>query len=200
MSNHNHAVKITKKYIIDMLNAMFFEESVHWTGIDQFHKLVILDQTEDGGMKTEVRGAFLVHEKLPWALRVLITKEEDTFQRVCYRVTTLKERVAFSDPHKNCIPPSDVYLDFSIADLNLGLADWTSYSFHDNIEDKFRSDPVHIERVFSLLKFILNSSVHTKDDAAALFEDLVGDGKNYAPIAGDLHYEAVYAKESKIDS
>lgn len=193
-----HAAKITKKYIIDMLNSMFLEKSVHWTGEDQFHKLVLLDHTDDGGLITESRGAFLVHAKLPWAIRILVTKEEDSSQRVCYRVTTIKDRISFSDPHKNCLPPSELQLDFSIADLNLGLSDWTSYSFCDNLYSTCNSDTSDKERLFNLLKFMLDSSVHTKDDIS-LFEDLVGDGKNYPPIAGDLHYSAIYSQSVSED-
>jgi len=191
---NNTVIKVTKRYIIDMLNAILFEQTVNWEGIDQFNQMAIVAQEEDGATKLESRGGFFVHDKLPWALRVLATVEEDTSQRVCYRICTIKDRVVFSKPQKNCLPPTDLVLDYSIADLNLGLADWTSYSFHDNIQNPYSSDVSHVERIFSLLKFLLSSSLHTKDDVD-LFSDLVNARESQPPVAGDIHYSAVYKRD-----
>jgi hypothetical protein len=52
-----HIGKITKKYIIDFLNALLFSNSVLWDGDDQFNELPIFETTAEEGLRTEQRGA-----------------------------------------------------------------------------------------------------------------------------------------------
>jgi len=182
--SESQITKITKKYIIDYLNALCFESSVSWSGCDQFNEMVLFTSEEDNGVKEEQRGALLVHKRFPHALRMLVTVKEDTKQQVCYRITDIKDEIKLSDPNKKIIPYSDMHIDFSITDLNLGIDEISSYSFCDNINgNKYR--------IINLLNFILNCHVITTEDRN-IFEDLFDDVLSYPAITGETHYKPIY--------
>lgn len=177
-------LKITKKYIIDYLNALCFENTVSWCGCDQYNEMPIFHEEEEEGQKQEQRGALLVHKRFPHAIRMLITVKESIKQQVCYRVADIKNQIKLDDPNKKVIPFAGLVVDFSIADLNLGLEDVSSYSFCDNINGSK-------DRIVSLLKFILNCSVIGMDEKS-IFEDLLLDMASQIPVPGDSHYKPIY--------
>lgn len=185
----NNIVKLTKRYIVDFLNALFFSRAVAWDGDDQYNQIPLLTESEDLGQRDEQRGVLLVHKKYNHALRLLITVTEDTSQKVCYRITNLKEKLLLDDPKKVCNPMEIPHLDFVIADLNLGIQEASSYSFLDTGKE------TSSQRVFSLLSFLLESIpvIHQQEN---LFEDLLMETKSWPPYAGDAHYSPIYGVES----
>jgi len=182
-------IKITKKYIIDYLNALCFESTVSWCGCDQYNEMPIFYEEEEEGQKQEQRGALLVHKRFPHALRCLISTKEDTKQQVCYRIINIKKQIKLDDPNRKVIPFAGLVVDFSIADLNLGLEDVSSYSFCDNINGSNN-------RIINLLKFLLNCFVIVLDERK-FFEDLLKDMISFPPIAGDQHYKPIYGVEKE---
>jgi len=160
-------IKITKKYIIDYLNALCFENTISWAGCDQVNEMPLFTDEDDGGQKQEQRGALLVHKRYPHAFRMLITIAETAKQQVCYRITDIKKQIKLDDPNRKVIPFSDMHLDLSIADLNLGLEEVSSYSFCDNING-------NKDRIISLLKFLLDCFVIVVEEKN-IFEDLLLD-------------------------
>jgi len=180
-------LKITKKYIIDYLNALCFENTVSWCGCDQFNEMPLFNAEDDGGQKQEQRGCLLVHKRFPQALRMLITSVETAKQQVCYRIVDIKKQIKLDNPNRKVIPFSYIRLDLSISDLNLGLEDLSSYSFYDNINESK-------DRIIDLLRFLLDCSVFVIDERE-LFEDLFNDIFSFSPLPGDVHYKPIYGVE-----
>lgn len=185
--SESQIIKITKKYIIDYLNAFCFENTISWCGCDQFHEMLIFWEEEGEGQRQEQRGCLLVHKRFPHALRMSIFVKEDMKQQICYRITDIKKQIKLEDPKKKVIPFAGMHLDFSITDLNLGLEDISSYSFCDNING-------NKERIINLLKFLLNCFVVVVDDKT-IFEDVLNDVLSMPAIAGDQHYKPIYGVE-----
>ena len=185
--SESQILKITKKYIIDFLNAVCFESTVSWCGCDQFNEMPLFHEEEDEGQKQEQRGCLIVHKRFPHALLCLISVKEDTKQQDCYRITDIDRQIKLDDPNKKVIPFPGMRVDFAIADLNLGLEDVASYSFYDNINGSK-------DRIISLLKFLLNSTIVAVDDRK-LFEDLLKDVISTPPVPGDQHYKPLYEVE-----
>lgn len=180
-------IKITKKYIIDYLNALCFENTVSWAGCDQYNEMPLFSEEEEEGQKQEQRGCLLVHKRYPHALRCLVNVKEFIKQQVCYRITDIKKQIKLDDPNRKVLPFAGLVVDFSIADLNLGLEDISSYSFCDNING-------NKDRIISLLNFLLNCSVIVLDERN-IFADLFNDILSFPPIAGDIHYKPIYGVE-----
>lgn len=191
MPDDYQIIKLTKKYIVDFLNALCFSNTVSWDGDDQFNELPIFTTEIEEGHREEQRGALLVHNKYSWALRLLVTVIEDTKQQICYRITGLKQIVTLDDPKRVCIPFELLDIDFSIADLNLGMQEPSSYSFSDNIVKNADSS-----RVFALLRFLIESSLLASDDRK-LFEEILVDTLSFPPFSGDTHYIPVYGVQTK---
>lgn len=191
MHDDYQIVKLTKKYIVDFLNALCFSNTISWDGDDQFNEFPIFSTETEERRREEQRGALLVHNKYAWALRVLVTVIEDTKQQVCYRITGLKNLVKLDNPERVCVPFDALDIDFSIADLNLGMQEPSSYSFADNI-----TADINRARIFSLLRFLLDSSLIASDDKE-LFEGLLIDTLSFPPFSGDGHYVPVYGVQVK---
>ena len=173
--NESQVIKLTKKYIIDFLNALCFNETVFWDGVDQYNKLPVFSENHEDTAVAEQRGALLVHKRYSWAFRLLVTIEEKSMQSVCYRITNILKPISVDDPKREYIPLSNTKIDFSIANDNLGLDKSSAYSFSDNIGDSS-------VRMFKLLDFLLNSAFVIKDDKE-IFEDLLNDVKSFPPFA-----------------
>jgi len=184
----SQVVKVTKRYIIDVLNFMLFRGIVGWDGIDQYNSLPIFHSEEDGPVRIENRGALLIHNKYPWALRLLVTFEDGTNQKVSYRIVAPKNKISVHNPQRVLLPPSNLNLDFSIADVNLGLEDATSYSFFDNFNS---TGEISKEVIFSFLTFLLNAEFFAKQEKE-IFEDLLLDTCSFPPSSGDIHYSPIY--------
>jgi hypothetical protein len=189
MRDDSQINKLTKKYIIDFLNAMFFSNTVSWDSDDQFNQLPILEEETDTGRHFEQRGVLLIHKKYPWAIKILITVLEDTKQQICYRIVGIKDKVSIEDPKKICIPFDGLHIDFSISDLNLGVQESTSYSFCDNLGNL-------TTRVFALLRFLLDATF-VAFDQRDLFEDLLVENISQPPLGGDIHYAPIYGVSSE---
>jgi hypothetical protein len=181
---NDQIIILTKKYIIDFLNALCFSETVFWDGVDQFNEMPIFHSSNEEVERIEQRGAFLVHKKYPWALKVLITLIEGSTQSVCYRIIGIDNQIKISDPKKECIPFELTNIDFSIANTNLGLNRISSYSFADNVNE-------NSVRLFKLLDFLLTAAFVTKEEPS-FFEPMLNDIKSFPPIAGDPHYNSVF--------
>lgn len=177
-------MQLTEKYIIDFLNALCFSNTIAWDGIDQFNELPILASVDDSDTKQEQRGGFLVHKKYPWAICVLVTLLEDSKQQVCYRLTSIKEKLQVDDPDKVCLPFDSLDVDFSVSDLNLGSSLSSSYSFCDNVGDQS-------SRICALLRFMLNSAFVSKNDPIQ-FGSVLTDVRSFPPMAGDIHYKPIF--------
>ena len=177
-------VKITKRYVLDFLNALFFSRTVSWDGDDQYNQLPILASNEEEGKREEQRGVLLVHKKYTYSVRVLLSVVEDSSQKICYRISNIKDKIVLDSPRKVCSPLEVPDLDFSIADLNLGIQEASAYSFAD-LGDRGSS------RVFSLLSFLLESYPVVYDDPS-LFDDIKMDQESWPPYSGDVHYRPIY--------
>jgi hypothetical protein len=184
----DNIIRITKKYIIDMLDAILFSNELTWGGIDQFNELPILNMEEDRKAQIEQRSALFLHRRSPMALRVLVTAMEAVSKRVCYRITSIREKLEVVELRRIFLPTEQMYLDFSIADTNLGLVQDSSYSFSINFD--FKSDKEK-SIIFNLLRFLLDSEFYAYDDSA-LFKDLLDDVLSMPPIPGDQHYKLVF--------
>lgn len=184
----DNIIRITKKYIIDMLDAILFSNELTWGGIDQFNELPILNMEEDRKAQIEQRSALFLHRRSPMALRVLVTAMEAISKRVCYRITSIREKLEVVELRRIFLPTEQMYLDFSIADTNLGLVQDSSYSFAINFD--FKSDKEK-SIIFNLLRFLLDSEFYAYDDSA-LFKDLLDDVLSMPPIPGDQHYKLVF--------
>lgn len=180
--------KLTKKYIIDMLNAILFSNVLAWDGVDQYNELPIVGVEDDKKTKVEQRSALFLHRKQPMALRVLVTASQHMSQKVCYRIVGIKKKLETEDPRRTFLPMEQMYLDFSIADTNLGLMQDSSYSFSINFDCAIEKEK---SVVFNLLRFMLDSEFVAYDDPE-LFADLLIDIESQPPVSGDPHFKLVY--------
>lgn len=181
-------VKMTKRYIIDLLNSLCFSNTVSWDGVDNYNSFPLFSSGNESDPQ-EQRGFFLVDTRKPVALRVLITMQDVSMFKVCYRIKNIPSAIQFDNPTKICYPmSSSVGIDFSIADLNVGVEEVGAYSFSDNTTvDHIASQ----DRLFNLVKFILNSALVVKEDPD-LFSDMLNELASQIPQAGDIHYKPVY--------
>lgn len=186
--NETQIMRITKKYITDLLNSLCFSNTVSWGGIDQFNELPIFATEDDGKQKFQQRGALLVHHKLPVALRLLVSVDEIDYQKVCYRISGLQDKIEIDSPKRTLSPMVNNNVDFSIADLHMCYETDSSYSFSYNYECDQKEEKT---KVIELLKFLLNSSFYAIEDKAA-FNDLIGDMKSKAPYLGSSHYKPIF--------
>jgi hypothetical protein len=184
----NHMEKITKKYIIDFLNSLFFSNTVLWDGTDQFNELPIFGAYNDNEFREEQRGALLINIKTAKALRIAITALEGSQQQVCYRISGLSAPLKVDEGKKIYYPFDGHIVDLSIADLNLGHYDSTSYSFFDNTTP---DGAISNQRLFTLLKHCIDSMFVTIDNPD-IFNDLTGAVTSSPPVPSDPHYKLVF--------
>jgi len=188
----NQINKITKRYLIDILNLSFFSESVSWDGVDQFHALPILDQTDNElAGKMELRGALLINKKMKTALRVIVTLSDyhKSF-RVNYRLVGLKEKIDTVDG--TMYPFEHLKIDVSASDSNVGLKQDSSYSFFVNCgedTDRFTAN---------LVSFVLSSELIATQDTEVFSDIIESNVLNHPASAGDPHYSPVFSI-SKLD-
>jgi hypothetical protein len=179
-----HIVTITKRYIIDYLNALCFSNIMVWDDHCQYNALPLFHIDLDEGSRCEQRGALLVHKHNPWALRMLVTAQDDNRKSICYRITSIEETIQIDDPKRIVRPFDSLKLDFSISDLSLGTREDSSYSFYDRYGNS-------VGRTVNLLRFLLDSMFVSYNDPK-LFSDLLIDMMSAPPISGDLHYNPLY--------
>jgi len=180
--------KITKKYIIDFLNALLFSNSVLWDGDDQFNELPILSTTTEEGFHTEHRSALFVHSKTSKALRMSVYATETTIQRVCYRISGLQEPLRINEGKRLYYPLDGTTLDLSIADLNLGNNEPASYSFSDNNDS---TGKISNKKLFTVLNYLITSVLITIEDKD-IFADLIDHQLSEPPLPSDPHFHPVY--------
>lgn len=187
--NNINSLSVTKCYIIDLFNDVFFSNMVNWGGVDKYNELPILaiDANFVSGDR-EYRSCLLVNNSVPTALRCIVTAEKGNCQKVCYRVSGINSQLELDTPKKKLYPQQPgSNIDFSMAHLNVGVVDRTAYTFYS----KYASDVVpESGLVFNLLKFILSSDVYIHEEPE-IFTDLVSD-LCVPPIPGDDHYKLVY--------
>jgi hypothetical protein len=183
-----HVERVSKKFIIDLLDSLFFAHAVLWDGDDQYNDLPIFTNQIDSEDQWEQRGAILVHKREQKALRLLITAEKDKRQKVCYRMSSIKEPLHIDEHRKVYYPLNNVQIDFCIADLNLGVYEPTAYSFFDASE---KVDHISNKKLFSLIEFLLNSYFLSLDNKS-IFEEMLLDPFSYPPDAIDEHYLPVF--------
>jgi hypothetical protein len=191
-----HIGKITKKYIIDFLNALLFSNAVLWDGDDQFNELPIFETTTEEGLRTEQRGALFVNRKNSKALRLSVVATETTIQRVCYRISGLHEPLRINEDKRLYYPLDGIVIDVSIADLNLGNSDPASYSFSDNTNSTGR---LNNERIFTVLRYLLNSVFITIEEKE-IFADLLDHHLSLPPLPSDPHFKPVYGVRDAVDN
>jgi len=161
---------------------------VIWDGIDQYNELPILYVTEDKNPKFEHRGALLISRDRPVALRILTTTVQSSKQSICYRITGIKKPIRIDDHKKIYYPLESISMDFSIADLNLGVNEPSSYSFCDNTA---QNGAVKNKKVFALLKYLL-ASYFISFDKEEIFNDLLHHILSFPPVTTDPHYIPVF--------
>jgi len=183
-----HINKITKKYVIDMFNALIFSNSVLWDGDDQFNELPIFSTEREGESREEQRGAIFVSKKTSNAVRLLVSVDVSINQRVCYRVVGLKTPVRIDSDKQLYYPFEGHSLDVSVADLNLGKQDPTSYSFYDNTNP---TGEISNSRLFTLVSFV-TSAAFIALDKKEVFDDLLLDELSIPPAMSSPHYKPVF--------
>jgi hypothetical protein len=192
---HEHVSRITKKYLIDFLNALVFENSVLWDGDDQFNELPIFYSTQKGVDRTESRGALFVNQRVSRAVRLVVTVVESSRQRVCYRIKGLASPIKIDGASNLYYPLENVAIDFSVSDLNLGVADVASYTFADNAS----TDGIpNNSKLFTLLKYFLGAAFIAIDDPT-IFEDMIDDIRSLPPVPSDPHYKLVFGNTNDSD-
>jgi hypothetical protein len=182
-----HVGKITKKYIIDFLNALLFSNTVLWDGDDQFNELPIFSSSNEEGYRVEQRGALFVNQRTATAIRLSVIATESTVQRVCYRMKGLDEPLRI-DEGKIYYPLGGGIIDISAADLNLGKRDSSSYSFSDNTNN---TGKINNSRLFTILRFLTKAICITMDDKA-IFTEILDDQLSLPPVPSDPHYKPVF--------
>ncbi|MFA5132710.1 MAG: hypothetical protein WC444_05315 [Candidatus Paceibacterota bacterium] len=191
MKTNENVIILTKAYIIELFDSMFFSNRINWGGIDLFNTLPIINSEKNGEEGIEQRFAFMVHESAPMALKLLITASVGKeIHKVCYRVKTVNKQIEIDD-RKMKIPVA--MIDCSIANLSLGFKDPSALIFNINTET---SDAAEGSVVWNLMKFITNSymvSHELDNDDKNLFDEVVLDLKSLPPVPGDEHYRQVYA-------
>jgi len=184
MDAKKHMLIVTKRYIIEFLNSLLFANTVLWDGIDQYNELPILSE---GSSEQEQRGALLISKSGSTALRLVVTTSTLAQQSVCYRLVSPVKEVKLPEIHKIFYPFKSARIDFSIADLNLGKEEVSSYSFCDNTTSNGSITP---ERLFSFLKFLITSDVYTYDYPQE-FADIL-DVLSLPPCSTDPQYIPVF--------
>ena len=179
--------RITKKYIIDYLNALLFANTVLWDGDDQFNELPIFYSSNEDGYRIEQRGALFVNKHTLKALRISVVAVESTVQSACYRITGLPEPIRI-DEGKSLYYPLEAGIDVTIADLHLGINDVSSYSFADNTKNE---GSITNKRLFSILSHII-SSVFISIDSEDIFKDLINSQFSLPPVPSEPHYKPVF--------
>jgi hypothetical protein len=184
METTQNIVILTKKYIIELLNALLFSETMSWEGKDQYNSLPVFNLEEGTSETTEQRGALLVHKTNPWGLRLLVSISTGDSKKVCYRLTNLYKELDVSALNRKVKPLNTVCLDFSISDLNLAVKDDSALSFHDNIGKSNN-------KVFNLLRFLLESEFVSIYDSS-IFSDMLYDDLSLPPLSSDVHYSPIF--------
>jgi hypothetical protein len=183
-----HIAKVTKKYMVDFLNAMLFSNAVLWDGDDQFNELPIFNTREEAGYRSEQRGALLVDKQNSKVLRISVTVTESATQKVCYRVTGLKDPLRIDEGPRLYYPLDGPVVDTSISDLSLGIKNISSYSFSDNTD---ANGNMSNKKLFALLRHLIQSIFITIEDKA-IFEDLIEDVLSQPPTASDPHFHPIF--------
>lgn len=183
MSSYNNVATLTKKYIIDLLNLLFFSNTITWEDEDQFNYLPSLQRNEEDFL--DQRAALLVHKKYPWAVRLIISViHEESTTKVCYRIKSIDKEIYIDDLNRTVLPFDVLNLDFSICDLNLAVKDNSSLIFHDFLGKSS-------SRAINLLKFLLDSDLVILREFE-VFSSLLLDDGNLPPISSDLHFNPIF--------
>lgn len=180
--------KLTKRYIIDLLDTLIFSKTILWDGVDQFNEMPIFKESVEDGQRTEQRGGLFVNKKTARAIRLLVTAQETTTQKVCYRLMSLNKSTRIDDGKRLFYPFEAIVVDFSAADLNLGMRDPSSYSFSDNTH---KTKEASTSRLFSLLGHLLESQFITIDKED-MFIDMLDSVESLPPMPDDPHFKMVF--------
>lgn len=181
----DQVVTATKRYILDMLNFQVFGETVSWAGVDQYNSLPIFYEQELADHSEECRGALLVHKNKSTCFRLLVsTHFYKNFQKVCYRIVSLGDKILLDNPPRALLPFSNLKVDFSVADINLGLVDDTAKSFYDNLN---KTGAVDKGLIISFLRFLLDCEFYVVEDRE-VFSDLIEESCSFPPLTFDTHY------------
>lgn len=193
MEPNEHMSIVTRRYIIEFMNALLFSNTVLWDGVDQYNALPILESSripkagDEPGFSQESRTALLVDRSTTSALRLVVTPVEFAYKSVCYRLVSLKEQLTIENPKLAVYPLESTKVDFSISDLQLGTNEPSSYSFCDNTSP---DGSVTNARLFRLLKFLISAELLAYD-SKELFSDLL-DPPSVPPVSSDPHYVPIF--------
>lgn len=185
----NHIVTITKKFIIDILNNLWFSDVVMFDNVSQFSDLSAINITYlDDNLVLDQRCAIFHHKLINCGCKCLISciRTDDIIKSVCYRLLSINKQLTIDD--KTSIRPFDnMRFDYSIADLHLCVKDEYSYSFYDNL-GYVSNEQI---RIFNLLKFIIGSE-YISYSKADIFADVLSDSLSIPPSEEDIHYSPLY--------
>lgn len=190
-SRVSYTLRITKEYIINLINSLLFSNTVLWDGVDQFNEMPIFTSEQSDGYRMEQRGALFVDNRFGRILRVLTTIEEDDPAgtgtcRVCYHMAGIKDQMRIGSSNRVYYPFVSP-LDFSVADLRLGVR--TPFlTFADNTE---KNKEINSARVMSLVGHLVSSTFIVIDERE-LFDDLLTSTLSLPPTASDPHFNLVY--------
>jgi len=188
-TNSTAVVKKTKKYIIDMLNLLCFSNRLDWAGTDAYNELPLFNFEDPPTGRIEQRGALLIHNKQPTALRLLVTVVGGGQSKVCYRIKSLPDVVELDTTPPRLFPMEYVEIDFSIADSALGVEEAPSYSFATNLVATVEAEK---SQIFCLLRYLLDCHL-TYCDNRDLFEDMLIDVQSHPPLPGEPHFQPIYS-------
>ena len=191
---------VTKKYLIDVLNIFFFADVVVFDDKSQFNELYSMNIEEiDDNTILDQRGALFVHSVYQKGFRVLIScireklpgpslrEVEYYIKSVCYRITNINQDIVLEYPTKVIKPFDNLKIDYSIAHINFGVKEDSSYSMCDNIG--YVVNPS--SRLKNLLVFILNSNLVGYQNIE-VFQDLLKDSLSIPPDMDSQHYSSIY--------
>jgi hypothetical protein len=188
--------RITKKYIIDCLDLMFFEETCTWNGMDMFNELPILSTEIQEPSDMEFRGCYLVHKRIPHGLRVLIARSNVSTIKVCYRICDITKTMIFSDPNKVVYPYNLAPIDFCLSDQNLGAFQPSSLTFANLNTVNFESS---VQQLLNLSSFILSSALVFNQDSSC-FASLLEDPYSEPPLVNDKHFIPIFGASQQEES
>lgn len=180
--------RITKKYILDFMNTLLFANTVLWDGIDQFNELPVMYSSNEDGYRIEQRCALFINRQIPKALRLSVTVTESSVQKACYRFSGISAPLKIDDGKQLYYPLEGRVMDISMADLNLGSKDSSSYSFCDNTN---QSGTISNSRLFTLLRHVLGSTFLTVEDST-VFKDMLNTLLSTPPLSSDPHFKPVF--------
>jgi len=180
MSNVSPLHTVMKRFLIESLDAILFSKTAYWSENDTFLTLPLLHRDDE----FQLRGAMWLNQhQYSSALRMLVCLQEDgTSRKVCYRISSVQEIYQLPD---RTVYPRRAPLDFSLADVNLGMEQDAALSLACN------NGTLTEAKTLTLLQFLTDSQLVELPDEE-LFGDQIEDKLSYPPYPSDPHFQPIF--------